>query len=66
LNLYSVGAKSKPEVWEKGTQYTVKVKCQKCDGGLSEITKLGAYLPSWNKSFGVKRHNKLPTKRHIN
>jgi hypothetical protein len=54
--LYSVHDKHKPEVWDRGTQYTGPdlFICEKCGGSPQwEIFKLGAYLPNRDKTFGL-------------
>ncbi len=52
---YSVESKDKPEIWDKGTQYASDGICFRCKGQETRILKLGAFLPSWSKPFGLIR-----------
>lgn len=53
MNLYSVDAKTRPEIWDKGTTYASETRCKDCNNQINKVVKLGAYLPNWAKPFGL-------------
>jgi hypothetical protein len=50
--LFHVGRKEHPSVYDRGTIYKIIKKCSCCQG-ITEIEKMGLFLPSWGKPFGL-------------
>lgn len=53
MKLYYITSKSAPSIYDSNTIYGKKVICDDCGGIKSKIDKLGAYLPTFTKKFGL-------------
>jgi hypothetical protein len=52
-SIYRINSKSIPSIWDEGTEYLPLPTCKKCGAVPSKIEVLGAYLPTFGKSFGL-------------
>lgn len=51
--LYTIKSKRIPTIWDRGTEYMPSQPCEICGAVPSIILKLGVYLPSFDKPFGL-------------
>ncbi len=51
--LFKISKRNTPSIYDSNTIYSSSEECTKCGRHKTDISVLGAYLPTFNKSFGL-------------
>lgn len=51
--LFKISNRNTPSIYDSNTIYSSSEECTKCGRHKTDISVLGAYLPTFNKNFGL-------------